>query len=157
MRLWESWGNMEIPQSYEGREHSLIKHELLKGYLEKLLLIKGMTGTRDITYVDCFAGPYGDETPDIKATSISISLDILNKVREILVSQGKDISLRAIYVEKKRSSYDRLKVYLDSNCPENIQAFPIYGEYAEKADEILQLCGDRNFTFFLLIRWAGLT
>jgi len=56
---------------YQGREHSLIKHELLKGYLEKLLFIVGRGGVKEITYVDCFAGPWGDESKTLEGTSIS--------------------------------------------------------------------------------------
>jgi len=141
---------MEIDKAYEGREHSVVKHALLKGYLEKLLFIMGMTGIREIAYVDCFAGPYKDERSDIQATSIAISLDILNKVRDALAIQDKHITVRAIYVEKKKSSFSRLKDYLDSKCPSGIQAFPIYGDYAEKTDEILRLCGSNSFAFFFI-------
>lgn len=141
---------MEIVKAYEGREHSVVKHALLKGYLEKLLFIMGMTGIREIAYVDCFAGPYKDESSGIESTSIAISLGILKKVRDALASQGKYVSIRAIYVEKKKSSYSRLKGYLDSNCPSGIQAFPIHGDYAEKTDEILRLCGNNSFAFFFV-------
>jgi three-Cys-motif partner protein len=141
---------MEIHQSYEGREHSFVKHALLKGYLEKLLFIKGMTGTREIAYVDCFAGPYKDETSELSTTSIAISLEIMKKVLDALAASGKYVSLRAIYVEENKARYDRLKAYLDSNCPSGIQAFPIHGDYAEKADEILQRCGNNSFAFFFV-------
>lgn len=141
---------MEIVKAYEGREHSVVKHALLKGYLEKLLFIMGMTGTREIAYVDCFAGPYKDESSDIQATSIAISLDILKKVQDALATHGKHITMRAVYVEKKKSSYNRLKDYLDNNCPSGIHAFPINGDYAEKTDEILQLCGNNSFIFFFV-------
>lgn len=141
---------MEIDSAYEGREHSVVKHALLKGYLEKLLFIMGMTGTKEIAYVDCFAGPYKDERSDIQATSIAISLNILKKVRDALATHGKYITIKAIYVEKKKSSYKRLKDYLDNNCPSGIQPFPIYGDYAENVDEILQRCGDNSFTFFFI-------
>jgi three-Cys-motif partner protein len=110
----------------------------------------GMTGIREIAYVDCFAGPYKDERSDIQATSIAISLDILKKVRDALATHGKYIAMRAIYVEKKKSSYKRLKGYLDSNCPSGIQAFSIHGDYAEKTDEILRLCGNNSFAFFFV-------
>jgi hypothetical protein len=56
---------MDINPAYEGREHSLVKHALLKGYLEILLSILGVgCGFRELVYVDCFAGPYGDESED---------------------------------------------------------------------------------------------
>jgi len=141
---------MEIVKAYEGREHSFVKHELLKGYLEKLLFIMGMTGIREITYVDCFAGPYMDESSNIQATSIAISLNILKKVKEALAMNGKYITIRAIYVEENKYSYKRLDDYLNNKCPSGIQAFSIYGDYAEKVDEILQLCGNNSFTFFFV-------
>ena len=141
---------MEIVEAYEGREHSVVKHALLKGYLEKLLFIMGMTGIREIAYVDCFAGPYKDESSDIQATSIAISLGILKKVQDALALQDKHISVQAIYVEKKKSSFKRLKDYLDNNCPGGIQAYSIHGDYAEKTDEILRLCGNNSFAFFFV-------
>lgn len=141
---------MEIDKAYEGREHSAVKHALLEGYLEKLLFIKGETGTEEITYVDCFAGPYNDESKDIQATSISISLDILKKVREALAARGKNIKFRAIYVEEDDARYDRLESHLKSKCPNGIQPFPIHGDYAKKVDEILQKCGNNSFAFFFV-------
>lgn len=73
---------MEIDKTYKGREHSYIKHELLKGYLEKLLFIISISGVKEITCVDCFAGPWGDESEDLAGTSIAISLDKIKLVRK---------------------------------------------------------------------------
>ena len=42
----KSRGDMEIHKAYAGREHSLIKHELLKGYLETLLCIAAVSGVQ---------------------------------------------------------------------------------------------------------------
>jgi len=140
---------MEIDSAYEGREHSFVKHKLLESYLEKLLFIKGVTGTPELTYVDCFSGPWGDESEDLRATSIAISLNILKKVRDALAAQHKYVTMRAIYVEKAKRSFERLKVYLDNNCPTSIHAFPIHGDYAEKVNEILERCGT-SFTFFFV-------
>lgn len=141
---------MELNKAYEGREHSAVKHALLEGYLEKLLFIKGEKGTREITYVDCFAGPYNDESEDIQATSIAISLNILKNVREALAARGKYITFRAIYVEEDTARYKRLEAYLDSYCPSGIQPFSIHGDYAKKVNEILQKCGDNSFVFFFV-------
>ncbi len=89
---------MEIDPAYEGREHSLIKHELLKGYLEALLSIVGISGVKEFTYVDCFAGPWGDESESLSGTSIAISLEILDKVQKTLAEvhniHGRKISRR---------------------------------------------------------------
>ena len=142
---------MEIDKNYEGREHSQIKHELLKGYLEKLLFIKGVKGTKELTYVDCFAGPWGDESGDLRATSPAISINMLQKVRESLAAVHKvyDVKFRAIYVEKTQKSHRELKQYLDSNCPSYIGHHALCGDYADKPDEILALCGN-SFTFFFV-------
>lgn len=92
---------MEIEPSYLGREHSLVKHELLKGYLETLLCIVGVSGVREFAYVDCFAGPWGDETDSLSGTSIASSLEILGKVRKTLAEQHNihGTKFQAIYIE----------------------------------------------------------
>ena len=143
---------MEIDKTYEGREHSLIKHELLKGYLEALLSIVGVSGVREFAYVDCFAGPWGDEGDALSGTSIAISLEILAKVRDTLASVHKihGAKFRAIYVEESKKRHKRLSEYLAKNCPDGIECHPLRGDYSELHDEILRLCGNRSFAFFFV-------
>ncbi len=66
-----------VPDGYQGREQAIVKLRLLESYLEKLFMI-GMSsaklGITEICYVDCFAGPWGDEREDLSGTSIAISL-----------------------------------------------------------------------------------
>lgn len=143
---------MEIDPVYEGREHSLIKHELLKGYLEVLLCIVGVSGVKEFTYVDCFAGPWGDESESLSGTSIAISLEILAKVKKTLaeVHHIHGAKFRTIYVEENKKSHKRLEEYLQNNCPDGIEWHALRGDYSEKQDEILQLCGDKSFVFFFI-------
>lgn len=141
--------DVDINNDYEGREHSGIKHKLLEGYLEKLLLIRGMSGTREFAYVDCFAGPWGDESDDLHANSIAISLRILKSVREALAARGKYVSMKAIYVEKSKKRYSHLESYLNSNCPSGVHAIPLHGDYADKIPEILHEC-QGTFAFFFV-------
>ena len=143
---------MEIDPAYEGREHSLVKHELLKGYLETLLCIVGISGVKEFTYVDCFAGPWGDESDSLSGTSIAISLDILASVRKTLadVHNIHGAIFRAIYVEKSKRKHKRLTGYLQNNCPDGIEWHALHGDYSEKQDEILRLCGDKSFAFFFI-------
>lgn len=72
-----------VPANYDGREQAWIKHQLLESYLEKLLLIIGMAarkqGKVEICYVDCFAGPWGDDSAQVEGTSIAISLRTMAK------------------------------------------------------------------------------
>lgn len=143
---------MEIDDAYKGREHSLIKHELLRGYLEVLLSIVGVSGVRKFTYVDCFAGPWGDDTDSLAGTSIAISLEILAKVRETLekVHGVQKLEFRAIYVEAGKRRYQRLSEYLDKNCPKGIDCHALHGDYSVLQDDILRLCGEQSFAFFFV-------
>ena len=143
---------MEIDDTYKGREHSLIKHELLKGYLEALLSIVGVSGVRKFAYVDCFAGPWGNESESLAGTSIAISLDILAQVRDTLgkVHGIHGLEFRAIYVEAVKKRYTRLSDYLGKNCPNGIQCHALYGDCSGLQDEILKLCGDQSFAFFFV-------
>lgn len=143
---------MEIDKAYEGREHSLIKHELLKSYLEVLLSIVGVSGVRKFAYVDCFAGPWGDNSESLAGTSIAISLEILAKVRDTLekVHGIRGLEFRAIYVEAAKKRFKHLSEYLDKSCPKGIQCHPLYGDYSILQDEILKKCGDQSFAFFFI-------
>lgn len=143
---------MKIDKTYEGREHSYIKHELLKVYLETLLSIVGNSGTREFTYIDCFAGPWGSDDDNLEGTSISISLSILAKVRETLASKygTHRLKFNAIYVEENGKRYRRLSEYLKQNSPEGIDTHPLRGDYWDRQDEILRLCGQQSFAFFFI-------
>ena len=121
---------MEINKAYEGREHSLIKHELLKGYLETLLSIVGVTGVKEFVYVDCFAGPWGDETETLSGTSIAISLEILNKVHDSLekIHNITGTKFRAIYIEKDKARFEKLDAYLVEKCPSCVDCHALHGD-----------------------------
>jgi three-Cys-motif partner protein len=144
---------MEIDDTYRGREHSFIKHKLLSGYLEKLLLIVGTSGTREITYVDCFAGPWGSsDDSTLNGTSISASLDILQGVRNTLAAPPyriTNLKLQAIYVEENLRRHARLEEYLKANAPAGIQCHALRGDYSALQEEILRLCGN-GFAFFFI-------
>lgn len=148
---------MEINESYRGREHSFIKHELLKGYLKVLMSIVGVSGAhketaaREFVYVDCFAGPWGDETEALSGTSIAISLDILANVRTMLAEKhGIRTRFKAVYVEENKRRFARLQSYLVKNCPAGIECHALNGDYWSLQDQILQLCGNRAFAFFFV-------
>ncbi|MBI1891286.1 MAG: hypothetical protein HYS18_11600 [Burkholderiales bacterium] len=93
-----------IPPPYKGREQAFIKHLLLERYLERLLRIVGWSaaqlGYKEIVFVDCFAGPWQDESDDLSSTSIGISLSLLSKVHKDLDAKNKSVRFRAVFVEK---------------------------------------------------------
>src|SRR3990172_12369633 len=143
-----------VPETYKGREQAYIKHQLLEGYLEKLFLIVGMSsgklGVTELCYVDCFAGPWGDESEDMSRTSPAISLRILDKCQQELRRHGKNIRFRALYVEKDPAAFKRLERHLQEYTPAGIEAQALQGDFIELRARILEWCGEQPFVFFFI-------
>lgn len=146
--------NTSVPDTYQGREQAYIKHRLLEDYLEKLFLIVGMSsgklGITELCYVDCFAGPWLDESEDLNGTSIAISLKILDRCRQELRRRGKTPRFRALYVEKDPAVFERLKHYLREYTPAGIEAQPMSGDFVTLRDKILGWCSRDAFAFFFI-------
>ena len=76
---------MDIPDHYKGREQAYLKHRLLQAYLERLFYIVGHY-QKTICYVDCFAGPWHEQGPDLEGTSIATSLNMYASKHPIFIS-----------------------------------------------------------------------
>ena len=103
-----------VPESYDEREQAFIKHTLLKSYLQKLFLILG-TGSQgrpvELCYVDCFAGPWGDDSQGMDSTSIAVSLRTLDSCRKALEARGLNVKFRALFIEKEDPAFARLDLH----------------------------------------------
>lgn len=143
-----------IPETYEGREQAMVKHALLKSYLEKLVLIIGMSAKKarraEICFVDCFAGPWGAPSDDLEGTSISLSLKTLAACKEKLATLGVDATMRALYVEKEQDAFDRLSTFLGSKAPPSVDHACLHGDFVDLRNDILKWCGPAAFTFFFV-------
>lgn len=143
-----------VPDAYQGREQAYIKHELLKGYLEKLFFIVGMSarklGITELCYVDCFAGPWADESEDLSGTSIAVSLQKLDICRQALDRSRMGLRFRALYIEKDRRAHARLEHYLAERTPSGIKAKALLGDFVDLREQILNWCGHRPFVFFFV-------
>ena len=143
-----------IPDAYIGREQALVKHTLLKAYLEKLLLIIGMNAKRErsveIVYVDCFAGPWGDESESMAGTSVAISLQTMDSCRKKLLSLGVEANIRALYIEKNPNAFRRLSAYLQAFTPEGVSSECLQGNFLDLRDKMLTWCGGEAFVFFFI-------
>ena len=143
-----------VPASYDGREQAWTKHLLLETYLQRLLLIVGMghrkAGEVELCYVDCFAGPWGDESDDLEGTSIAISLRTMEECRRVLKGQGVNVKMRALYIERDDVAFVRLRTYLQQSSPEGIAAMCMHGDFVDLRDDILNWCGRQAFTFFFI-------
>ncbi len=143
-----------VPEAYDGHEQSLIKHELLKGYLQELFLVVGGSARRggqiSLCYVDCFAGPWGDDSEAMESTSIAISLRTLDSVRLKLRSNGVNATIRALYIEKDARAFARLSAYLKVSTPDGIHAEARHGDFIALRGAILQWTGSDAFVFFFI-------
>lgn len=147
-----------IPTGYDGREQALVKHSLLKTYLEKLVRIIGASARRpgqmsnvEICYVDCFAGPWSvDDSDELEGTSISISLQTLAFCKQTLANLGVTARMRALYVEKDASAFKRLEAYLAHQAQGPIEVQPLRGDFVDLRTEILSWCGAKGFAFFFV-------
>lgn len=144
----------EMPAAYDGREQAYIKHQLLEGYLEKLFLIVGMSasklGIKELCYVDCFAGPWLDDSQQLSTTSIAISLRSLEKCRETIGSFGSGLKCRALYVEQNSQAIIRLRSFLANRTATRVSADAMHGDFVKIRNEILKWCGDDAFVFFFI-------
>lgn len=139
-----------IPKEYKGREQALIKHTLLKHYLQKLIMIKGPY-EECITYVDCLAGPWEEKSSDLFDTSIGISLNIMRECQQQLSKRfNKNIKFRALYIEKNEKSFRKLKDFLNSHKTPGIETKAMEGVFHKQREQILDWCDNNSFAFFFI-------
>jgi three-Cys-motif partner protein len=93
---------------YIGREQTLVKHIILKHYLERFAIIVG-SHWDTLTYVDCFSGPWNVQSNEFKDSSFAIAIEQLRKARDIHKKRtGKTLKLRCFFLEKTPSAYTKL-------------------------------------------------
>src|SRR5262245_32804979 len=97
---------------YQGRGQTLIKHLILRKYLERFAHIIGSRWD-SITYVDCFSGPWNVRSDQLKDSSFSIALEELRKAKETYRLKGKSIKLRCFFLEKDPVAYAQLKGFAE--------------------------------------------
>lgn len=138
-----------IPMEYHGREQAYVKHTILKTYLQRLFMIIGRNETV-INYVDCFAGPWSEESEDLHDTSIGISLRLMKDCAKSLEEvHGCKVKFRALYIEKNKTAFAKLKNFLDNDTSECVSSRCIQGDYTTKIDEVAAWAS-HHFTFFFI-------
>ena len=96
---------------YARREQTLVKHIILKYYLERFAIIVGSHWDA-LTYVDCFSGPWKVKSEKLEDSSFAIALEQLRKARDLHRKQtGKTLKLRCFFLEKVPSAYAKLKQF----------------------------------------------
>ena len=140
---------MQVPAIYHGREQAFVKHHLLETYLQRLFIIIGQH-QKSIRYVDCFSGPWREESADLHDTSIGIALNIIGKCREGLKKMGKDVTFHALFIEKDENSFQKLQDYLAGSPQQEVAAEARPGDFFDLRETILEWCGPDDFTFFFI-------
>jgi three-Cys-motif partner protein len=144
-----------MPATYDGREQAYVKHSLLKAYLQALLMIMGLSGGAkgrevELCFVDCFAGPWQSPDDDLSGTSIALSLEILSNFKSELAKMGVSTRMRALYVEKDRTAFGRLKTFIERQRGGPVEAECFEGDFLDLRGAILDWCGPKPFCFFFI-------
>lgn len=147
---------MDEAYLYEGREQTLVKHLILRKYLERFAHIIGFGHWNSITYVDCFSGPWNVRSDELKDSSFSIALEELRRARETHSIRGKTLNLRCFFLEKDPSAYARLKTFTDQITDVEVEAKN--DELESSIDAILRFVRRGGSTFpFIFIDPTGWT
>jgi three-Cys-motif partner protein len=105
--------------------------------------------------VDCFAGPWQAQGEALEDTSVAIGLNALEQAAETWRRQGYHIELSAIFVEKDKKAFSRLKAFLDKRGGA-VKTKPIPGEFGDFVSEINRaIKNDPAFLFVDPTGWKG--
>jgi len=138
-----------MPEAYIGREQAFIKHSILSTYLVCLFMIIGKKESV-INYVDCFAGPWEDESEELKSTSIGISLSQMEScIDEIKKIFKRTVRFRALYIEKDPVAFQRLDKFCSEYTNPNIEVSCMKGDYTNHISDIVKWTNN-HFTFFFV-------
>ena len=142
---------------YTGREQTLVKHLILRNYLERFAIIVGHRWDT-ITYVDCFSGPWNVQSDLFEDSSFAIALDQLRKARDFHQQHGRELKLRCFFLEKKKSAFLKLKQFTETIADAEIE--PHNGALEDSVPLIVDFVrkgGRRSFPFIFVdpTGWTG--
>lgn len=144
--------------AYEGREQALVKHTVLRRYLQRLAFKVGQfrAGTT-INYIDGFSGPWDATQDDHGDSSPAIALRELSEAKDALARAGKAITVRAMFVERDRSAFERLEK-LCRSVP--VEAISHHGEFEAHINDATRFAtrGPNPFAFVFIdpTGWTGI-
>lgn len=146
------------PELYIGRGQTFAKHVLLKQYLTGLAfkVLQSSNAPSEFLYLDAFSGPWQAQGEVFEDTSFAIALRLLTEVRETLAASGRFPRMKAVFVEAKKESYERLCQEI-SKFP-RIEVKPFNGRFEEMVPQIASSLNPNTFLFGFLdpIGWKGI-
>jgi three-Cys-motif partner protein len=145
------------PNLYVGREQTLVKHLILRKYLERFAHIIGSHWST-LTYVDCFSGPWNVRSDELKDSSFFIALDELRKARDTHAAKNHTVSLRCLFLEKDPAAFARLKSFAEGIT--DVEILPLNLQLEEAIADIVDFLkkgGSNSFPFVFIdpTGWTG--
>jgi len=145
---------------YQGREQALVKHEVLRRYLQRLAFkVGGFQPGTTLNYIDGFSGPWDSAKRDHRDSSPVIAMHELATARNTLAARSSrkaPMKVRAMFVESNRAAFERLEVVC-ARAP--IEAIPFLGEFEEHISEAVDFArhGPHPFAFIFIdpTGWTG--
>lgn len=144
-------------ESYEGREQSAAKHEILRTYLQLLAYKVGLSSPGlTLNYVDAFAGPWQSKTDDLSDTSPAIALRTLLDVRTDLRTHHREVRIRAFFVSRDAEGVAQL-TSLRNRFPD-AEIVVVEGEFEDALDRARRFLREGTSPFgFIFIDNTGWT
>src|SRR6266542_2072599 len=135
--------------SYEGRGQTLVKHLILRSYLQRFARIIAFNWSV-ITYVDCFSGPWQSRADDLSDTSFAIALEELRRARSThRERKGKDLTIRCLFMERDRRAYERLEAF--AKAATDLEIATVNASFEDAIDRIVGFARQKGaFTFFFI-------
>jgi three-Cys-motif partner protein len=146
---------------YRGREQSLIKHEILRKYLQRLTykIVLGLKRSQfTLTYIDGFSGPWQSRSETFSDTSFQIAINELRAARDALADKYHiRLNLRCLFVEKEEEAFLQLENHLKDLT--DIELKLIHGEFEKNIPQALEFArlSENLFTFIFIdpTGWTG--
>jgi three-Cys-motif partner protein len=145
------------PEIYAGREQTLVKHFILRKYLERFAHIVG-SRWEVLTYVDCFSGPWNVRSNNLEDSSFAVALNELRKARDTHGKHGRSIRLRCFFLEKDPVAYARLKEFADGvTDAEVVTRNATLEESIQQIVSFVSAGGSQSFPFIFIdpTGWTG--
>lgn len=127
-----------VPPAYRGREQTLVKHILLRDYLERVAW-NILSFKSDFVFVDGFSGPWKHTNNDYSDTSFGIAIEELRKVKAGFAKKNVQKSLRCVFVEKRTAAFAKLSEAAASAS--DLKAKALSGTFEDRVDEVLKIVG----------------
>ncbi len=136
-------------ERYADREQTLIKHSILKSYLQSFAH-KILFWADGLIYVDGFAGPWqSSDEESFKDSSFGIALDQLRIARNFWRDRGKSPKVECFFLERDPKAFRLLESFCRSQADVDVR--PLNKSFEEAIPQIVQHIKSKGRSWFPFI------